>query len=262
MFRSKYSHFALFGGFALVIASSAILFHGRIFSWVADYTAPILTPLSAKLSGVFQLVSTGMGSLNAVQKIRELEDKNQALTAVLVNQDQRMIDLEFYRSVAKLREHVPSEPLVAGIFSYTRAGGVLQAVLNRGSSDGVVRGDVVITAQEELVGIVDQVFTDYAIVHTLGDATFEVTARVANSSIAGLIRSGVGGTVVLDLVQKNEVISEGAVVVTSGDDRFPAGLIIGTVRSVDSEAVPLFQIVRVTPAISSGIRGAVLVFRP
>ena len=262
MFRSKFPHLIFFVTCAFIIAVSPLIFHGRIFSWVSDYTATLLSPISQKISSGVSFFTTGITRIDTIKRVRELEDTNKTLTAALVNQDQLRMDVEFYRSAAQLRERFPSSPIVAGIFSYTRAGGVQQAVLNRGTTDGVARGDVVITAHEELLGVVEQAFSDHAIVRILGDSIFEVTARVANSTVAGLIRSESGGKVILDLVQKNEQISEGALIVTSGDDRFPAGLIIGTVRSIDSEAVGLFQIVRVTPALGSRIGGTVLVIRP
>jgi cell shape-determining protein MreC len=82
------------------------------------------------------------------------------------------------------------------------------------------------------------------------------------SDVAGLARSDGKGSVLLDLVQKDEQVDEGARIVTSGDDRYPAGLIIGTVRSVDDDAATLFQIVRVAPAAADELHGLVLVIHP
>ena len=138
----------------------------------------------------------------------------------------------------------------------------MQTVLNRGTDEGIAVGDVVSTGFGELVGTVERVSADHSIVRMVGDPTLEVTARVLTSDVAGLVRSDRGSSVVLDLVRNDEVVAEGATLVTSGDDRYPAGLIIGTVRSIDHEAVTLFQRIRVTPAVRDDIHGPVLVSRP
>jgi rod shape-determining protein MreC len=241
---------------------SVVVFHGRVFSWVADSTGVVLAPIADAVSRIHVTASFIISGGDAARRIQELEDKYRDATAALVNQEELRLQMQFYRDVAKIRERLLREPIKANIFSYTRSGGVQQAILNRGSDEGIAIGDVVMTEHEEFVGSIEQVFAHHAVVRVLGDAALEITARVLTTEISGLIRSERGGKIMLDLIQKDEQVSEGAIVVTSGDDRYPAGLIIGTVRSVDRDATTLFQLVRVSSAISSGIRGPVLVLRP
>ncbi len=244
------------------IVLGVVIFQGRAFSWVADSTGAAIAPLTDVASRIRITASLIFGTGDISQRMRELEDKYRDATAALVNQEELRLQMQFYRDAAKIRERLPREPMKANIFSYTRSGGVQQAILNRGSDEGVAIGDVVITAHEEFIGIIEQVFAQHSVVRVLGDAALEITARVLTTEISGLIRSERGGKIMLDLIQKDEMVSEGATVVTSGDDRYPAGLIIGTVRSVDRDATTLFQLVRLTSAISSGIRGSVLVIHP
>ena len=56
--------------------------------------------------------------------------------------------------------------------------------------------------------------------------------------------------------------TEGAVVVASGLDGIPAGLPIGTIRSVDAERTTLFQIIRIDPAHEAESVWRVLVLVP
>ncbi len=240
----------------IAVVAGARVGAGRLFSWAPDITGQWLAPVRERVVSIAQSLLLGQ---DAADRIRDLDAKNRALTAAIAEHDQIQRDAQFYQDVAKIRPELSGEPLFANIFSYTRGGGSVQAILNRGSDDRVVLGDVVVTAHRELIGTVAQVFAHHAVVSVLGDSSITVTARVLQSEISGLVRSEPGAKVILDLIRKDEHISEGAVVVTSGDDRFPAGLILGTIRSTDNEVAPLFQVVRISPAVTPGVRGPVII---
>ena len=62
------------------------------------------------------------------------------------------------------------------------------------------------------------------------------------------------------IVQTDE-IKEGDTIVSSGNDLFPAGLIVGMVRHVQANETQLFKGVSVTPAIDEITLGKVLVIK-
>lgn len=99
-------------------------------------------------------------------------------------------------------------------------------------------------------------------VRTIGDPALEVTARVVGTDVSGLLHTDAKEGLVLDMVQKAEFVSEGQSIATSGNDGLPAGILIGTVRSVDTESATLFKIVRVSSAAAKDFSGKVLVFHP
>jgi rod shape-determining protein MreC len=249
-------------GLAIIVIVNALLFGNRLTAWVSDGTGRVIAPLTARISGARALLMTTLGRGNLAAKNVALEDEVLRLRAQLANQEELQNKLAVYRDAAGLREHTGTQRVLAGIFSYPQSGGVRQVVINRGNSDWIVAGDIVVTPAGALVGAVSRVFEHHATVNVIGDVSLDVTVRISGTEVTGLLHTAADGKVLMDLVQKNETVDEGSVVVTSGDDQYPAGLVVGTVSSVDNDAATLFKIVRVTPAVSDSISGAVIVFRP
>lgn len=249
-------------GLAMIIIVNAWLFGGRLTAWIADGTGHILAPVAGRVARLraFALTTLGRGDL-AAQNLA-LQDEITRLRAQVAGREALENQLQFYRDAAGIRDRTGREPIAAGIFSYPQSGGVRQAVINRGRAEWVIIGDVVVTPSGALVGAVVTVFEHHSVVRTIGDVALDVTVRVLGTEVSGLLRTAPDGSVMMDLVQKNETVTEGSVVVTSGDDRYPAGLVVGTIRSVDNDAATLFKIVRIAPAVTGGISGDVIVIKP
>jgi rod shape-determining protein MreC len=245
-----------------IVAVNALVLHGRLSHWAADITAPMLTPLVARTSAARAYIGAlfSRGDL-AAENIRLSEELDRVRAQAAATEELQR-ELAFYRAVAGIAEHLRREPVAAGIFAYPRAGGVREALVNKGSRDWVALGDVVVTPDGALVGAVQNVFDDHAVVLMLGDPSFEVTGRIEGTEISGLVRADGADGLVLDLVSRDEAVSEGQVVVTSGNDRFPAGLLVGTVRSVDANQTTLFTVVRLDPTADYPPAGRVIIIRP
>lgn len=144
-------------------------------------------------------------------------------------------------------------------------------VISAGSDDGIARNDAVVNA-EGLVGIVDDVTPRTAKVVLLTDQTSFVSALdIAGSSGArGLIQAGRAGSgsLVLNRVGKDEVVSEGDPVVTSGSRRgelgslYPRGIPIGMVTFVGQSDTDLYQQIQVEPFVDFGSLESVIVLAP
>jgi len=135
-------------------------------------------------------------------------------------------------------------------------------IANKGQDDGIAEGNVVVGAGGVLIGVVTEVARDHSTVRVIGDPALEVTARIVGTDVSGLIRVDTSAAVIMDFIQKSEQVTEGQSIVTSGNDQIPAGILIGTVRSVDSEGTTLFKTVRVSPGMHDTISGKVLILQP
>ncbi len=246
---------------AAIVALNAFVLHGRLSHWAADITAPVLTPLVARTSAtrayIGALFSRGDLAAENVRLSQELDRVRAQASAT----EELHRELAFARAVVGIAEHIRREPVAAGIFAYPRASGVREAVVNKGSRDWVAVGDVVITAEGALIGAVQSVFDDHAVVLMLGDPLFEVTGRIQDTEVSGLVRAEGSDGLMLDLISRDEAVHEGQVVVTSGNDQFPAGLLIGSVRSVDANQTTLFTLVRLRPTAEYPPAGRVLIIR-
>lgn len=244
------------------IAVSAGVFHGTPLLWVADIAGHVLTPLTERLGYGRALAGTLMSGGDLLMENLQLRAELDRAQATIARGDELEQENTFLRAAAHLRERVTAPAVQAGIFAYLRDGGVRQAIINVGGRDGVARADIVISATGALVGVVRDVATDHSIVRMIGDPLLEVTVRVSGTAISGLLRVDAAGGLIMDLVQKNEHVTEGQTIVTSGNDQIPAGILVGTVRSVDPESTALFKVIRISPATINDMAGSVLIIRP
>lgn len=247
----------------LIVVINAVVFGGRLTAWIADGTGRWLAPVAARVGALRAFIGTLAYRRDLAAENLSLQDQLTRARAQSADQEDLERELAFYRAAAGMRERLGAHPVEAGIFSYPQSGGVNQVVINRGGADQVAVGDAVVNPDGALVGVVAQVFDRHATARLIGDAGMEVTARVAGTDVSGLVRVDGSGTIILDLLQKDEQISEGQTVVTSGDDHYPAGFVIGTVRSIDNDAATLFKVVHLTPAVpSGGVSGRVIIIGP
>lgn len=248
--------------FIAIVALGSFALHGHLTRWVADHTGPLLAPLSGQLVRARAYIATAASRRDLVRENLDLRAELERVRSESAGADEIRQENAFLRAAARLGELIGTQPLEAGIFSYLRDGGVYEVVVNKGSGDGVALGDVVITAGGSLVGRVLELSDRHAVVRTIEDPTLQVTARIVGTDVSGLVRLDAVQGLILDLVKKSETVTEGQVVATSGNDRFPAGLVIGTVRSVDTDGTTLFKMVRIAPALPDAVTGKVLIIRP
>ena len=136
-----------------------------------------------------------------------------------------------------------------------------------GSADGVRLSSPVVSG-DGLVGIVSNVFPDSAKVTLISDPNSYVAARDLQTHVRGGVRTGAGGTLILDQVQKTEVVRQGDEVVTDGThnarypDLYPYGIPIGRVTSVGVADTASFLQVQVQPFANLGSLDAVAVLVP
>lgn len=125
-----------------------------------------------------------------------------------------------------------------------------------GSNDGIAVNDPVVT-EDGLVGLVTEVTGNGARVTLLTDQASAVSALVLQSDAAGIVRHGPsdGSALVLDRVGKDELVSEGDLVITAGwrtgnlESLYPRGIPIGMVASVGQQDVDLYNRIQVAPLV-------------
>ncbi len=128
------------------------------------------------------------------------------------------------------------------------------ATINVGSNDGVRVYDAVVNGQG-LVGRVIKVTANASQVMLVTDQESAVNAMIepgsAKGNTQGMATGSVTGDVTLDYVDKSEKVKVGQDVVTSGRNGsiFVKGILIGTVESVGSQDVELYQSIAIKPAV-------------
>src|SRR5205807_617004 len=124
--------------------------------------------------------------------------------------------------------------------------------IDKGTDDGVKIDQPVISGQG-LVGKVTSVTAGTAVVTLITDASGAVSAEVEPDGASGIVRPAVGNPsdMQLNFIQNGSHIKPGDAIVTSGfragglQSIFPRGIPIGSVKSVSTNELQIYQLVHV-----------------
>lgn len=125
--------------------------------------------------------------------------------------------------------------------------------VNKGTADGVALSDCVIDQYGNLVGVVTEVGLNWALVSTVLDPDVELGARVARTDDDAILEGDFSlmleGRLKLTYLPADTQLVSGDQVITSGlGDVYPAGLLVGVIRSLYTEADGMSRCAVVEPA--------------
>ena len=124
--------------------------------------------------------------------------------------------------------------------------------INRGTDAGIQENMCAITANGEVVGLVTEAGTNYAIVTTVLDSTLEISGPISTSGYNGM---GSGGYVdghepllQMNYLPSSSIIRNHDQVVTSGSTVYPRGLIMGYIVDAGFEETGVAKYALLDPA--------------
>ena len=161
------------------------------------------------------------------EKIAQLEDDSR-MAASLNRENDRL------RALLELTEAHEDYALVdAYIIGRSSTDWTSTFTLNRGSSAGIAKDMVVITANGAVVGLVTEVGPNYAVFKSVLDSSLEISATMASSGYSGMVTggysSGYAKMLRMDYLPSSAVIRNEDQVVTTGSTLYPRDLILGYV---------------------------------
>lgn len=128
--------------------------------------------------------------------------------------------------------------------------------VNRGSKAGIQVGMCAITANGQLVGLVSEVGSNYAVIKSILDSSLEISATISASGYNGMVQggyaSGLEGLLRMDYLPSSAVIRNNDEVVTSGSTVYPRGLIIGNVVDAGFDDTGVAKYALLQPAMELG----------
>jgi rod shape-determining protein MreC len=242
-------------------ATDRYLFSGRLFDAArGSFRAPA-SYLFERL-GAFRAIVGQIGSISSLARENaRLKEENQKYSGERGEIEALLEENEFLKKAAGIADTLSGPPVMAGIFSISLGPAGYEVLLNKGAPDGIGAGDVVISEARVLLGSVITAGERTSRVLFVTDPNFSVTARVLGSETAGIAKGDLKDGLRFELIVQDDKISDGDTVVSSGNDRFPAGLIIGTVRNVVADESSVFKKVAIEPAVNAGPIGRVLVIK-
>jgi rod shape-determining protein MreC len=158
------------------------------------------------------------------------------------------------------------EPVVARIIGRPPTPYQQEVIVSAGTGDGVARNAPVVSEGGNLVGKVTDVTDSTARITLITDQSSSVSSVVLETEASGVVKHGAStSSLILDRVEKDELVSEGNTVITAGwkteqfESLFPRGIPIGVVASVGQQDVDLFKRIQIAPLVDFDSLAAVVV---
>ena len=198
----------------------------------------ILTPIRA---GAQALTDQAEQYYSYMFRYESLEAENAALKEQVtqLQEDARMAasvsrENDRLRALLDLKQtHEDYELVDAYIIGRSSNDWTSAFTVNRGTSSGIEEGMCAITANGEVVGLVTEAGSNYAVVKSILDSSLEISATMASSGYSGMVTggytSGESGLLRMDYLPSSAVIRNNDQVVTAGSTVYPRNLILGYV---------------------------------
>ncbi|MBQ4601195.1 MAG: rod shape-determining protein MreC [Oscillospiraceae bacterium] len=138
----------------------------------------------------------------------------------------------------------------AYIYSWSSVDYTSTITVSKGQNAGIETGMCAITANGEVVGLVIEAGSNYAVIKTVLDSSLEISATIAASGYNGMVSggyfTGLDGMLRMDYLPTNAVIRNNDQVVTSGSTVYPRDLIMGYVvdAGFDDTGVAKFAVLK------------------
>lgn len=214
------------------------------------------TVLENAVGVVLSPVRNGYASLTAwvadkklyYQDNTALLEENQALKLELAQMEETIRQAEAdsaenarlreLMSLLEKREDLTIES--ANITARSSTNWMATLTLNRGTDHDIAVGDLVITQEGYLVGIIETAGSNWSTVLTLVDTDASIGAQVFRTNDLGIAQGDFtlmsAQRLRLDFLSQDASLLAGDLIVTSGlGDYYPADIVIGTVESVQTD---------------------------
>ncbi|HAJ36119.1 MAG TPA: rod shape-determining protein MreC [Chloroflexi bacterium] len=235
---------------------------------VQSFITQLTAPAQLSATGVTSSVE---GFLTSLARLRTLEQEYAALQTraeqlEAENNTLREVEQENerLRSLLKFAETRPrlelrGAQIVARVIGEESTNFSETILIDLGAVHGIRTGMPVVTDQG-LVGRISEVTENISKVLLLNDVGSSASALLAESRLNGIVHGSASGDLIMDFIPQGPTFTVGEAVLSSGlGGKFPRGLAIGVIESIDSQPNAVFQTARVHPAVDFGSLELVMV---
>jgi len=189
-----------------------------------------------------------------VQGLIDLRTDNQKLReeVLRLNLEQNLLKefevaVDRYQKLFDFKQRCPYSTIVSEVIGRNPTNWYQSLVITKGEQDGIIPGLGVITPSG-VVGRVFKVYRTFSIVQLILDRDSVVTGLVQRTRDEGIIQGSDNGEVIMKYLPPLSLLKTGDVVITSGlDDRFPKGMIVGTVKQIQNKEAGPFKSATLRP---------------
>jgi rod shape-determining protein MreC len=215
--------------------------------YVADSVGPVLKAISAPIRSADYVLDSYINLVSVKRKNQELKKRIEAMEV----ENQKILELEKenerLKALLGLKETEPKTFLAAHIIGEDVMNWFKCVVIDKGQTSGI-RVKMPVITEAGLVGQTVEVNRWHTKVMIINDTNSAVDTYVAGKHTRGIAEGTGKRTLKLKYVLKNDDVSVGDRLITSGKDAiYPKDLAVGIVTSVDKSAPGLFSEIDVMP---------------
>lgn len=245
----------------LIAAVSAVVLSLTGNSYPSTVVQGILAPLRA---GATHLTAQAEKLYDYIFSYESLLAENEALKEQLSQMEDQARQAaaltkenQALRDALELKQNNEGYKMVDGyIISWSSNDWSSTFTINQGTNAGIAEGMCAITANGEVVGLVSEVGSNYAVIKTVLDSSLEISATIVSSGYNGMVKGGYS-TDHPDQMRMNYLPSSATIrnndqVVTTGSTVYPRNLILGYVVDAGFDDTGVAKYAQLRPAADIG----------
>lgn len=228
----------------------------------------LTSPAQLSATGLTASISSFFGSLVRLRTLERdaaaLETRNKQLEAEINTLSEVEKENEQLRGLLNFAQTRPrlelrGAQIVATVIGEESTNFIGTILIDLGREHGINVGMPVVTDQG-LVGRISEVTDTLSKVLLLNDPSSSASALLADSRLNGIVSGSTSGALIMDFIPQGQEFREGELVLSSGlGGKFPKGLVIGTIESIESLPNAVFQKASVRPSVDFGSLELVMV---
>ena len=218
----------------------------------------VTTPIR---NGVSSFVGWAEGVYNYSFRYQELEEENQRLRSQIAELEEKAREGEAASKENELlrealglrakRSDFVLEP--ARVTARSTSNWASTLTLSKGSVQDVAAGDCVVDAAGNLVGIIDEVGSNYSVMITVVDANLQMGGIVSRTDSTAMLEGDFTlmqeGRLKMTYLPENTELLTGDLVLTSGlTGIYPSGLVVGAIESLHTDPSGMSRYAVLAPA--------------
>lgn len=225
-------------------------------------TAPAQSMLTWAINNTWESVENYFFLLNVRKYNVELLSQNRKLMNELASFREVALENKRLRKLVSFSQSIAGRKITAKVIAQDLLPEFRTLRLNKGESDGVVRGMAVVT-HEGIVGRIIRVDKNYSDVLTLLDSSSNVAGLVQRNRTRGVVEGYTENLLRMKHVRRTDDIRNGDVIISSGiGTLFPKGLVIGKVVSVHKQKHGITQTIEIYPSVDFPRLEEVIIIKP
>ncbi|MDQ2964949.1 MAG: rod shape-determining protein MreC [Chloroflexota bacterium] len=215
-------------------------------------------PIQGALNAIAAGVSSALGGLGEIDQLRtdhaRLHEESDRLAAENARLQEIRRENELLAGLLQVHNGFDHETVAVQVIARESSEFRQLVTVDKGTDDGIARGDVVIAKGGSLAGRIVEIGPNFAKVLLITDTDSTVTGQLP-SAATGEVRGQVNGVLVMGRIDATEQVQLGSEVVTAGIQlaggalsAFPKGLLIGQVIDVQHDPNAILQTAYLMPA--------------